>query len=128
MREEGLWAGRALYGPSRPQPRAAVQRLHFRRPSFQRSISAWSFAEGSQQTLHDRMLLPAELPGMEFGETADDGGELWLGRVLGMREHRSAKAEGEGSVEAVTAVETETSGAPDPIAAAFKHPCRWPKQ
>jgi hypothetical protein len=39
-------------------------------------------AQGSQQTLHDRMLLLAELTGMEFGETVDDGngGKLWLGR------------------------------------------------
>ena len=39
-------------------------------------------AQGSQQTLHDRMLLLAELVGMEFGETADDSdrGQLWFGR------------------------------------------------
>ena len=39
-------------------------------------------AQGSQQTLHDRMLLRAELVGVEFGETTDDGdrSQLWFGR------------------------------------------------
>ncbi|HEX3440581.1 MAG TPA: hypothetical protein VHT93_09560 [Pseudolabrys sp.] len=41
-----------------------------------------ALAQGSQQTLHDRMLLLAELVGMEVGETTDngDGGQLWLDR------------------------------------------------
>jgi hypothetical protein len=39
-------------------------------------------AQGSQQTLHDRMLLLVELVGMEVGEATDDGDgrQLWLGR------------------------------------------------
>ena len=38
-------------------------------------------AQGSQQTLHDRMLLLAELFGMALCQTADNGdrGQLWLG-------------------------------------------------
>src|SRR5438552_5309239 len=39
-----------------------------------------TLAQGSQQTLHDRMLLLAELVGMEVGEATDDGdrSKLWL--------------------------------------------------
>jgi hypothetical protein len=38
--------------------------------------------QGAEQTLHDRMLLVAELFGMALRQTADNGdrGQLWLGR------------------------------------------------
>ena len=79
---EGLWAGRALHSPSRPQPGRLRNGFASLGRCFSGQSSHRGLAQRSQQTLHGRMLLLAELFGMALRQTADNGdrGELWLGR------------------------------------------------
>ena len=73
-------------GPPQPQPSTAPGRLRDGFASLGRCLSDQSLrvglVQGSQQTLHDRMLLLAELFGMALRQTTDNGdrGQLWLGR------------------------------------------------
>src|SRR5215467_6757213 len=76
----GLWTGRALHSPSRPQTRAIRCRsLCARR---RKELLGSLIPERLQQTLHDRMLFLFELLGVFVAQPADDSqcGELRLRR------------------------------------------------